>query len=101
LSASAIVAAVVIVGKCAAEAARKDVQLGVKLREGDTFRRGRQAQAAVVEALADPAFRDRLSGLGVEIPAREQQTPAALRVHLKDEIDKWRPIIESANIKPE
>jgi tripartite-type tricarboxylate transporter receptor subunit TctC len=57
--------------------------------------------ATVVEALADPAFRDRLSDLGVEIPAREQQTPAALRVHLKDEIDKWRPIIESANIKPD
>jgi tripartite-type tricarboxylate transporter receptor subunit TctC len=57
--------------------------------------------AAVVEALADPAFRERLTELGVELPPREQQTPAALRVHLKNEIDKWRPIIEAANIKPE
>lgn len=40
--------------------------------------------AAVIEALADPSFRDRLNGLGVEIPPRDQQTPAALRVHLKE-----------------
>jgi tripartite-type tricarboxylate transporter receptor subunit TctC len=37
----------------------------------------------------------------VEIPPRDQQTPQALRAFLKAEIDKWRPIIEAANIKPE
>ena len=34
--------------------------------------------AAVVEALADPAVRERLTGLGMEIPPREQQTPEGL-----------------------
>ena len=34
--------------------------------------------AAVVDALADPAVRERLTELGMEIPPREQQTPEAL-----------------------
>ena len=57
--------------------------------------------AAVVETLADPAIRKRLTGLGVEIPPRDQQAPEALRAFLKGEIDKWRPIIAAANIKPD
>jgi tripartite-type tricarboxylate transporter receptor subunit TctC len=57
--------------------------------------------AAIVEALADPAIRERLEGLGVGVAARELQTPEGLRAHHKAEIDKWRPIIEAANIKPE
>ena len=57
--------------------------------------------AAAVEILADPAMRERLIGLGVELPTREQQTPEWLRAFHKAEIDKWRPIIEAANVKPE
>ncbi|WP_375461518.1 Bug family tripartite tricarboxylate transporter substrate binding protein [uncultured Enterovirga sp.] len=57
--------------------------------------------AAVVEALADPAVRTRLTELGQEIPAASDQTPAALSAHLKSEIDKWWPIIKGANIKAE
>jgi tripartite-type tricarboxylate transporter receptor subunit TctC len=57
--------------------------------------------AALVETLADPAIRDRLTGLGVEVAPRAQQTPEGLRAHHKAELDKWRPIIEAANIKPE
>jgi hypothetical protein len=45
--------------------------------------------------------RERLTGLGVEVPPREQQTPDGLRAYHKAEIDKWRPIIDAANIKPE
>jgi tripartite-type tricarboxylate transporter receptor subunit TctC len=56
---------------------------------------------AVVAALADPAVRPRLEGLGQEIFAREQQTPAALQAYHKAEIDKWWPIIKAANIKAE
>jgi tripartite-type tricarboxylate transporter receptor subunit TctC len=56
---------------------------------------------AVVAALADPAVRPRLEGLGQEIFAREQQTPAALQAYHKAEIDKWWPIIKAANIRPE
>ena len=55
--------------------------------------------AAVVDALGDPAVRERLTGLGMEIPAREQQTPEALRAQQKADIEKWWPIIKAAGIK--
>jgi tripartite-type tricarboxylate transporter receptor subunit TctC len=57
--------------------------------------------AAVVDALADPAVRSRLAVLGQEIFPREQQTPEALRAYHKAEIEKWWPIIKAANIKAE
>jgi tripartite-type tricarboxylate transporter receptor subunit TctC len=58
--------------------------------------------AAVVEALADPAVRRRLADdLGQDIPAREQQTPQALSAFHKAEIDKWWPLVKAANIKME
>jgi tripartite-type tricarboxylate transporter receptor subunit TctC len=57
--------------------------------------------AAVVEALADPAVRARLGDLGEEIFPREQQTPGALAAFQKAEIEKWWPIIKAANIKAE
>jgi tripartite-type tricarboxylate transporter receptor subunit TctC len=55
--------------------------------------------AAVVDALADPAVRQRLTDLGHEIAPREQQSPAALAAYHKAEIEKWWPIIKAANIK--
>ena len=57
--------------------------------------------AAVMSALADPAARQRIVDLGMEIPAREQQTPAALVVLQKAEIEKRWPIIRAAGIKGE
>jgi tripartite-type tricarboxylate transporter receptor subunit TctC len=57
--------------------------------------------AAAMEALADPAVAKRLADLGQEIPPPEQQTAAALRTHLKAEIEKWFPIIKGAGIKME
>ena len=57
--------------------------------------------AAVVEALADKAVRQRLADLGQEIFPREQQTPEALSAFQKAEIEKWWPIIKEAGIKPE
>ena len=55
--------------------------------------------AALVEALADPGVRTKLTDLGQEIPPREQQTPEALRAHHKAEIEKWWPVIKKAGIK--
>ena len=55
--------------------------------------------AAVVSSLADPAARQQLADLGFEIPPREQQTPEALAVFQKAEIEKWWPIIKAADIK--
>ena len=57
--------------------------------------------AAVVEALADPAVKSRLVDLGLEIPERDQLTPEALAAWHKAEAGKWWPIIKAANIKPE
>jgi tripartite-type tricarboxylate transporter receptor subunit TctC len=58
--------------------------------------------AAVIEAVADPAVRKRLTEeLGQDIPPREQQTPEALHAYQKAEIEKWWPLIKAANIRPE
>jgi hypothetical protein len=42
-----------------------------------------------------------MSGLNLEVPPPEQQTPAALATFQRAEIDKWWPIIKAANIKGE
>jgi tripartite-type tricarboxylate transporter receptor subunit TctC len=57
--------------------------------------------AAVVESLADPTMRKRLTDLGQDIPPRDQQTPEALNAYHKAEVEKWWPIIKAANIKVE
>jgi tripartite-type tricarboxylate transporter receptor subunit TctC len=57
--------------------------------------------SAVTDTLADPAVRTRLTGLGADIPPREQQTPEALAAFQRAEIEKWWPIIKAAGIKAE
>jgi tripartite-type tricarboxylate transporter receptor subunit TctC len=56
---------------------------------------------AVVSALADPVVRKRLTDIAQDIFPPEQQTPEALLVFHKAEIEKWWPIIKAANIKAE
>jgi tripartite-type tricarboxylate transporter receptor subunit TctC len=57
--------------------------------------------AAIVDALADSSVEARLAELGQEIPALDQQSPQALGVFQKAEIEKWWPLIKAANIKAE
>jgi len=57
--------------------------------------------SAVVDALANPSVQRRLADLGQEIPATDQQTPAALATFQAAEIERWWPIIKDAGIKPE
>jgi len=57
--------------------------------------------AAIVVSLADAEVRRRLTDLGQEIPAREQQTPEYLAAYHKAEIEKWWPMIKAAGIKGE
>jgi tripartite-type tricarboxylate transporter receptor subunit TctC len=56
---------------------------------------------AVVETFADPAVREKLAGLGIDIPPREQLSPEALGTFHQAEIAKWWPVIRAANIKAE
>ena len=57
--------------------------------------------AAMVQALADPAVRARFAELGLDVASREQQTPEGLAAFHKAEIEKWWPIIKAAGIKAE
>jgi tripartite-type tricarboxylate transporter receptor subunit TctC len=57
--------------------------------------------AAVVETLADPVVRQRLTELGQEPWPRDKQTPEGLAAQQKAEIEKWWPIIKAANIRAE
>ena len=57
--------------------------------------------AAMVQALADPAVRARFSDLGLDVASREQQTPEGFAAFHKAEIEKWWPIIKAAGIKAE
>jgi tripartite-type tricarboxylate transporter receptor subunit TctC len=56
---------------------------------------------ATVEALADPAVRSRLVGLGFEVFPRERQTPEALAALQRTDAEKWWPIIKELGIKAE
>jgi tripartite-type tricarboxylate transporter receptor subunit TctC len=56
---------------------------------------------AVVNALADPAVRKRLTDIAQDIFPREQLTPEALGAFHRAEAEKWWPIIKAAGIKAE
>ena len=57
--------------------------------------------AAAAAAMADSAVRQRIGDLGMDIPLRGQQTPAAFGAYHKAEIEKWFPIVKAAGIKAE
>jgi tripartite-type tricarboxylate transporter receptor subunit TctC len=61
----------------------------------------RKLTSAAMDALGEPAVRQRLEDLGQVIPPREQQTAEALRAYHREEIEKWWPIIKAAGIKAE
>jgi len=55
--------------------------------------------AAVQAALADPATKQRIEGLGQVIFPADQQNPAGLRAYQTAEIKKWWPVMKAAGIK--
>ena len=57
--------------------------------------------AALVDALADPAVQRRFADVGQGTWPRDKQTPEALAMHQKAEVEKWWPIIKTAGIKAE
>ena len=54
-----------------------------------------------MSTLADPIIRQKLSDQSMELLPRQQQTPEALGLFHKAEIEKWWPIIKAAGIKGE
>ncbi|SHL99341.1 Tripartite-type tricarboxylate transporter, receptor component TctC [Bradyrhizobium lablabi] len=57
--------------------------------------------AAVIDALNDPAVRKKFEDLGLQMPPADQLTPEALGTWQKAEIAKWWPMIKAANVRLE
>jgi tripartite-type tricarboxylate transporter receptor subunit TctC len=60
-----------------------------------------KVNSAAVSALADPTVQKRFADLGQQIPAHALQTSEGFGAFHKAEIDKWWPIVKTANIKAE
>ena len=54
--------------------------------------------SSLQEALKDPIVKTRFNDLGTDPIALDKATPAALRAHLKAEIEKWAPLIKKAGV---
>jgi tripartite-type tricarboxylate transporter receptor subunit TctC len=54
--------------------------------------------AALQESVKDEGVKKRFTDLGAETYPPDKATPAALRAHLKAEIDKWSPLIKKAGV---
>jgi len=55
--------------------------------------------AAFAAAANEPAVRERIAGLGMEIPARDQQTVDSFAGYLKSEMQKWGAVVRESGIK--
>jgi tripartite-type tricarboxylate transporter receptor subunit TctC len=57
--------------------------------------------AALRAALADPAIRQRIEGLGSIPAAPDQQGPEALARLVRAEVDRWATVVRAAGIEPQ
>jgi tripartite-type tricarboxylate transporter receptor subunit TctC len=57
--------------------------------------------SGVTTALADPAVKQRIEGLGMVIFPPDQQNPAALLAYHQAELGKWWPVIKDTGIRAE
>jgi tripartite-type tricarboxylate transporter receptor subunit TctC len=55
--------------------------------------------AVAIEAMADPAFKQRMIQLALEMPPADELTPEALAALQKSDIAKWWPVLKAAGIK--
>jgi tripartite-type tricarboxylate transporter receptor subunit TctC len=53
---------------------------------------------ALRETMQDPAVKERLAQLGVELPTQTQTTPAEIRAYIQAEVDRWLPVIKAAGV---
>ena len=55
---------------------------------------------ALQQSVADPEVKKRLDGMGISAVSIDQATPAALRAHLKNEIDTLNDLLIKAGVQP-
>jgi tripartite-type tricarboxylate transporter receptor subunit TctC len=79
----------------------RSVWIGLWMPKGASEEIVAKLNAAIQIALADSTLRTRIAELGQEIFPRDQQTPGSLAALQRSEIEKWWPIIRSANIRGE
>ncbi len=65
---------------------------------GDVIAR---VNAAARAAMNDPGVKQRIADLGMNLPPREIETPAAFAAFHKAEVEKWHPIVKAAGVKAE
>ena len=51
--------------------------------------------------MADAEVQKRIVALGMDLPPKEQASPAAFAAFHKSEVEKWYPIVKAAGVKPE
>jgi tripartite-type tricarboxylate transporter receptor subunit TctC len=54
--------------------------------------------ASLQAALADPSIAEKLAELGTAPSPAADATPAALQAKLEAEIQRWKPVIETAGV---
>jgi len=57
--------------------------------------------AAAIATLQDPEIRRRLEDLGQDLPTPAEMAPATFAAFHKEEYERWRKILEAANVKVE
>lgn len=59
----------------------------------------KKLNAAAVEAMNTPAFRDRLASVGAQVVSADRRTPEYLASFVKSEIQKWEAPIKASGVK--
>jgi tripartite-type tricarboxylate transporter receptor subunit TctC len=59
----------------------------------------KKLNAAALEAMKTPAFRERLEGLGAQVVSEDRATPEYLASFVKSEIAKWQGPIKTSGVK--
>jgi putative tricarboxylic transport membrane protein len=56
---------------------------------------------ALAAAFDDPIVQKRYTELGLDIPPREERSPAWLRSFMQSEMERWTTVLRKAGVKPE
>jgi tripartite-type tricarboxylate transporter receptor subunit TctC len=78
-----------------------DVWFGFFFPRGTPAPIVRRLHQATVEAMATPAVRQRVEGLGATLVDRERATPEYLGAFVRSEIERWAPPIRASGVSME